>query len=97
MGMSKKLVASLQETNKQVFLQSISLINSAFALVAALAWNDAIKAGIDRFFPSGSGLYSHVVYAVIVTAFVVVVTGRLNKLMIRFNEKAEEQLNDSKT
>lgn len=81
----------LKETNKQVFIQSLALINSAFALVAALAWNEAVKALIDRYVPSGSGLYSRFAYAIIVTVFVVIVSTRLSRLMQRFNpEEAGE-------
>jgi len=84
-----RIHGSLKQTNKQILLQSITLINSAFALVAALAWNDAIKALIDRFFPTSSGLYSHFAYALIITAFVVIVTTRLNRVLARFTEEEE--------
>jgi uncharacterized protein DUF5654 len=92
--MKKNLAAGFHQTNKQVFLQAFTLINSAFALVAALAWNEAIKAFIDRFFPSGSGLYSRFAYALIITAFVVIVTSRLNRVMARFGENPENPPNN---
>ena len=88
--MKKHLTEGFHQTNKQVFFQSIALINSAFALVAALAWNEAIKAFIERFFPSGSGLYSRFAYALIITAFVVIVTSRLSRVMARFAPPEDE-------
>jgi hypothetical protein len=77
----------LQETKKQVFLQTLTLINAAFALIAALAWNEAVKALIDRFFKAGSGLYSRFGYAIIVTVLVVLVTTRLTKLTEKYNNE----------
>ncbi len=89
-----KQLNHIKETNKQVFLQTLTLVNSAFALVAALAWNEAVKALIDRYFKSGSGLYSRFAYAVIITVFVVIITTRLTKLTQRFNpdQGNEDQL-----
>ncbi len=80
----------LKETNKQVFLQTASLINSALALVAALAWNEAIKAIIDRFIPAGSALYSQVLYALIVTVIVVLVSMRLTRVIARYTPEDDE-------
>jgi len=91
-GINKQL-NNFKETNKQVFLQTLTLVNSAFALVAALAWNEAVTALIDRYFKSGSGLYSRFAYAAIITVFVVIITTRLTKLMHRFNpDQGDDQL-----
>ena len=68
-----------KETEKQVISKTAELLNAAFALVAALAWNEAVKALIDKFFPSGSGVYSKFAYALIVTVIVVIITTRLAK------------------
>ena len=86
----KQALTSLKSTNKQVFIQTLALVNSAFALVAALAWNEAVKALIDRYVQSGSDLYSRFGYAIIVTIFVVIVTSRLAKLMQRFDPQPED-------
>ena len=52
-----------------------SLITAAFGLVAALAWNDAIKAVIAEVFKGSTGeIYSMLVYAVIVTIIAVIMT-----------------------
>lgn len=81
----------IKETNKQVLLQSLTLISSAFALVAALAWNEAIKALIERYVPTGSGLYSRFAYAIIVTAVVVIVSTRLSRLTQTIDPEAAEK------
>ena len=86
---TKQSLLRLKETKKQVFLQTLTLINAAFALVAALAWNEAVKALIDHFFKTGSGLYSRFGYAIIVTVFVVIVTTRLTHLTEKYGENEQ--------
>ena len=62
------------------FLKTMTqLATAGFGLVAALAWNEAIKDLIDRFISSGSGLVSRIIYAVIVTFLAVIVTYLLGK------------------
>lgn len=46
----------------------------AFGLIAALAWNDAIKAIIAQFLPKGSDLVGLLTYAVIITIIAVLAT-----------------------
>jgi uncharacterized membrane protein len=75
---------NIKQANKQVLVQTLTLINAAFALVAALAWNEAVKALIDHYFKAGSGLYSRFIYAIIITVFVVIVTNRLTHILQRF-------------
>jgi hypothetical protein len=79
-----KARTKLRETKKQVYFQTATLINSAFALVAALAWNEAIKAIIDRYVPTGSALYSKLIYAVILTIIIVLVSMKLTKIINEF-------------
>ncbi|KKQ28118.1 MAG: hypothetical protein US42_C0002G0073 [Candidatus Magasanikbacteria bacterium GW2011_GWC2_37_14] len=49
---------------------------AGFGLVAGLAWNEAIKGLIERYFPlaSGGGLLAKFIYAVIITIVIVVVS-----------------------
>lgn len=67
-----------------VVKQMLSLATSGFGLVAALAWNEAIKEGVDTFvrpyLPQGSSVISLVIYAAIVTILAVFVTLQLTKL-----------------
>lgn len=72
--------------NKEVRKQTIGYIVSAFGLIAALAWNDAIKGLIDKFYTSGDGLGAQFLYAGIVTLIVVVVT----MYLLRFSGNQEE-------
>lgn len=57
------------------------LATAGFGLVAALAWNDAIKAIFDSYFPkNSSNITAQLLYAVILTIIIVLVTIRLGKL-----------------
>ncbi|MCQ2977490.1 MAG: DUF5654 family protein [archaeon] len=75
---------------KEVIKTIITLITTAFALVAGLAWNDAIQALINTFLDPGNALTGLIVYAVIVTVIAVVVTIVLG----RFADKAGVELDE---
>ncbi|WIG61596.1 MAG: hypothetical protein OJF49_004344 [Ktedonobacterales bacterium] len=72
----------------------ITLISSAFAFVAALAWNDAITKGLDRFvatfFPklAGAGARLALIHAVVVTVIAVVAVVILNRIASRWVKKS---------
>jgi hypothetical protein len=51
----------------QVWEKVAALVTAAFGLVAALAWNELIKAVIAQWVPEGSGLAAQLVYALFVT------------------------------
>ena len=65
----------------EVLTKIIDLATAGFGLVAALAWNDAIKAIFDAIFPQAGNLAAKIVYAIVVTIIVVIVTLRLGKLL----------------
>lgn len=76
---------------KLQFLQSLSaLIISAFGLVAALAWNETIKAAIEKVFDSGDDLWGLLVYALLVTVIAVAAT----MLITRATNKAKAQIEE---
>ncbi len=75
---------------KEVLKTIITLITTAFALVAGLAWNDAIQALIAEFMDAGSALTGLLVYAVVVTIIAVVVT----LLLGRFGDRAGVELDE---
>lgn len=75
---------------KEVLKTIITLITTAFALVAGLAWNDAIQALINEFMDAGSALTGLLVYAVVVTIIAVVVT----LLLGRFADRAGVELDE---
>ena len=59
---------------KKVIEKLAALITAAFGLVAALAWNDTIKAIFKQVFGTAEGVWSMLTYAVIVTIIAVLVT-----------------------
>ena len=65
----------------------ISLATVAFGLLAAGAWNAAIKDLVAMIVPGQSGVWGELVYAVIVTILAIVVVQNLGKLADRDAEK----------
>lgn len=51
-----------------------ALATAAFGLVAALAWNGAIRAMFDKYYVTGEGLGALFVYAIVVTLIAVIIT-----------------------
>jgi len=82
---SKKLHAELAK-------QMLTLATSAFGLVAALAWNSLIQEFVNSYvkklLPSGSGIISLLIYALVVTVLAVFVTYQLSKLSEKLENKA---------
>jgi uncharacterized BrkB/YihY/UPF0761 family membrane protein len=75
-----------QEFKRQI----TTLIFGAFSLVAALAWNDAIKSFIETIYPvTQNGLWAKFLYAFIITVVVVVVSIIVTKL--NEEKKAEDK------
>jgi hypothetical protein len=85
-----KKVQQRKSLHIAVLKQVITLSTSGFAVVAALAWNNAIQelvaVYIKPYLPQGSGLASLLLYAILVTGIAVAITINLSKLL----EKLEE-------
>jgi predicted PurR-regulated permease PerM len=87
----KQLENQSRDTGKIFLATTTSLITSAFALVAALAWNDAIQDLFKDIFPPSEAanqvttpqVISAFGYAVVVTIIVVLVIFYLTKLNTR--------------
>lgn len=62
------------EVKSQVLTTIATLMTTAFGLIAALAWNEAIKALILTFFPKQDGLTGLLVYAILITIIAVIAT-----------------------
>ena len=62
------------ELGKQVRERLGALLTAAFGLVAALAWNGAIRAIFAEIFGTPDSVLAMLLYAVIVTIFAVVAT-----------------------
>ncbi len=76
---------------KAFLKQTLTLVTAAFSLVAALAWNSAIQALIQRFFPGPvAGVRSAVLYAIIITAITVAITYWIGQVDARI-EKSEKK------
>lgn len=80
--------------NKNLKLEILSkmsdLITAGFGLVAALAWNEAIKKLFEVIFGVQSNLAALFAYAVVVTVIVVVVTMRLGKIISKLKEEVDK-------
>lgn len=68
----------------EVITQMLTLATSGFGLVAALAWNSVIQEVVNsyvkKFLPSGSGVTSLLIYAIVVTILAVTVTYQLSQI-----------------
>jgi len=62
------------EMKSQVLTTIATLMTTAFELIASLAWNEAIKALILQFFPTGSGLTGLLIYAILITIIAIIAT-----------------------
>lgn len=76
---------------RELIQQLVTLSTSGFGLVAALAWNEAVQAfvkeNIEPYFPDQSGVISKFLYALLITAFAVLITYQLSRLSSKFNQK----------
>ena len=83
---SSKAVAS------DVREKTIGYLTAALGLVAGLAWNDAIKAFIEAYYPlSQDSLAAKFMYAGLVTVIVVVLTAVVVKLAKQKEQEQEEK------
>ncbi len=65
---------------KQVIEKIAALITAAFGLVAALAWNDAIKELFKQFLGSADQLGAMFAYAILITIVAVLITIWIGKI-----------------
>jgi hypothetical protein len=73
----------------EVIEKIAALLTAAFGLVAALAWNGAIKAVFAEVFGESEGLGPMLVYAIVVTIIAVIVTIQIGKASARAQKKEE--------
>ncbi len=72
-----------KKTTKMVLQSMITLASAALGLVAALAWNDAIKETITRLLGTNESLSSKYLYAVLATLLAVAVVLVLARVAAR--------------
>jgi len=71
-----------EEIKKEIREKISTYILAAFGLVAALAWNDAIKGLIEYFFPiSKNTVLAKFIYAILITFVVVIISIYLTRLL----------------
>ncbi|NOR14464.1 MAG: hypothetical protein GQ544_02040 [Candidatus Aminicenantes bacterium] len=73
----------------EVIEKIAALLTAAFGLVAALAWNGAIKAIFVQVFDEAEGLGPMLVYAIVVTIIAVLVTIQIGKAADRVKKREE--------
>jgi len=72
----------------EILEQMSKLATTGFGLVAALAWNDAIQNLFKALFPQPGGeIYARFIYAILITAIIVIVTLKLGDLVNKAKEK----------
>ncbi|NYB26661.1 MAG: hypothetical protein HVN34_04900 [Methanobacteriaceae archaeon] len=64
----------VKDIKGQVSQTIATLMTTAFGLIAALAWNEAIKAIILQYFQADSGITGLLIYAILITIIAVVAT-----------------------
>lgn len=85
----EKLKTEQQKLRGEVFEKISGYLIGAFGLVAGLAWNEAIKALIEYWFPlNGAGIAAKFLYAAILTVILVIFTVYIVKL---FKKKDNRQ------
>ena len=98
--MKKKII---KKTKKEILSLQVEIINTvknltvtSFGLVAALAWNEAIKKAFEIFFPDKSNsLKAMFLYAILVTLVIVLATYYLSRIADTFNNKLKKISGDS--
>lgn len=61
-----------KELRANIIGQITTFVTAAFGIVAALAWNEAVKAWLEYFIKTGKGVLAMTLYAVIVTVISVI-------------------------
>jgi hypothetical protein len=73
----------MKDVKGQVAQTIATLMTTAFGLIAALAWNEAIKAIIIQYFQSGNGITGLLIYAILITIIAVVATIIIARLIAK--------------
>lgn len=88
-GIKDKIKNRSKEVRKEIRQRTAGYMLAAFGLVAALAWNDAIKGLIEYFFPLNKNtVLAKFIYAIVITFVVVIASIYLTRLL---SNKKEEK------
>lgn len=84
MSVGKSISKEVKEFRRHLSSKSLDLLAAGFGLVAALAWNEAIKETVNvyikPFFGDSSGVITLYIYAVFVTLLTVFIVYNIGKL-----------------
>lgn len=79
-NMPRKHLQKVNKARLEIQAKSITLILGGFGLVAALAWNEAIKSLFEELFKETGTLISKFVYAILVTVIVVIISMQIKRI-----------------
>ena len=84
--------AEKRSFRRELFEQMLSLSTAGFGLVAALAWNEAIKGFVEQYiqpyFPD-TAIYYKFFYAILITILAVLITYQLSQLSSKFGSNRD--------
>ncbi len=81
---SKKEKSRIERFQEEATVKFVGYILASFGLVAGLAWNEAIKAYIEIWFPAtDESAPAKLVYAVILSVVIVIITIIVTKLLAK--------------
>ena len=87
-NINEKINKEAKEIKNEILQKTSGYILTAFGLVAALAWNDAIKSLIEYFSPLAKNtILIKFIYATIITLVVVIVSIYVTRLLEKKIEK----------
>jgi hypothetical protein len=78
--------------HKEILDKIAALVTAAFGLVAALAWNDAIKAVFKEIFGTADAIGPMLAYAIIITIIAVILTLTVARAASRAKSIMNEQI-----
>ena len=84
MSVGKSISNEIKEFRRHLSRKTLDLLAAGFGLVAALAWNEAIKETVNVYikplFGDSSGVISLYIYAVFVTLLTVFIVYNISKI-----------------
>jgi hypothetical protein len=80
--MTEGIQKETRKIRNEIRNRTVGYVAGALGLVAGLAWNDAIKAGIEYLFPLGEDtLLAKLLYAAVVTVLIIIATTYLTRFV----------------
>lgn len=89
-GTHKVLVKKATHLSKEFVATVVSLVTTAFGVVVALAWNEALTSYFDEVFEPGRAVTALFVYAILITGIGVGAIVMLSRLVKRIDAQPVE-------